>query len=411
MVCHSCCQKQNFKKGLWSPEEDKKLRSYILKYGHGCWSAVPKRAGLQRCGKSCRLRWINYLRPGLKKGAFSLQEEKIIIDAHVVLGNRWSQIASQLPGRTDNEIKNFWNSCIKKKLRLMGIDPNTHRPLNENSGQVRELESNIRASSVDQLDSFVANELLKLQSSNNFIHETNGNDYASISLETQGNNMESGIFENDAGPVTATCNAENTVYLLPKLFFSDWLLPTGSAPLETSIFEVSDLNASGKLPVQYCQLDSELLNTCSRNDSTTSNPNAAGWSSESDECRTTSESMAWPDQLVQYTAAEQLTSHINLVTSEDSVSWNTPTFHDNKGRFPHANLCSEGNCTEHSFLSDPPPIAREDLSVPSTISANGIHSGEFLDDGSGRNNNGSFYGFQNGMLFTENSTFMDLGFL
>ncbi|KAK9292989.1 hypothetical protein L1049_020971 [Liquidambar formosana] len=128
---HSCCYKQKLRKGLWSPEEDEKLLRHITKYGHGCWSSVPKQAGLQRCGKSCRLRWINYLRPDLKRGAFSQQEENLIIELHAVLGNRWSQIAAQLPGRTDNEIKNLWNSCIKKKLRQKGIDPNTHKPLTE----------------------------------------------------------------------------------------------------------------------------------------------------------------------------------------------------------------------------------------------------------------------------------------
>ncbi|KAJ9180398.1 hypothetical protein P3X46_008647 [Hevea brasiliensis] len=128
---HSCCYKQKLRKGLWSPEEDEKLLNYITKHGHGCWSSVPKLAGLQRCGKSCRLRWINYLRPDLKRGAFSQQEENLIIELHSVLGNRWSQIAAQLPGRTDNEIKNLWNSSIKKKLRQRGIDPNTHKPLSE----------------------------------------------------------------------------------------------------------------------------------------------------------------------------------------------------------------------------------------------------------------------------------------
>ncbi|XP_058742727.1 transcription repressor MYB6-like [Vicia villosa] len=134
---HSCCYKQKLRKGLWSPEEDEKLLRHITKYGHGCWSSVPKQAGLQRCGKSCRLRWINYLRPDLKRGTFSQDEENLIVELHAVLGNRWSQIAAQLPGRTDNEIKNLWNSCLKKKLRQKGIDPVTHKPLSEveNNGE------------------------------------------------------------------------------------------------------------------------------------------------------------------------------------------------------------------------------------------------------------------------------------
>ncbi|CAN4108305.1 unnamed protein product [Withania somnifera] len=132
---HSCCYKQKLRKGLWSPEEDGKLIKHITKFGHGCWSSVPKLAGLQRCGKSCRLRWINYLRPDLKRGTFSQDEENLIIELHAVLGNKWSQIAARLPGRTDNEIKNLWNSSIKKKLRQRGIDPNTHKPLSEVEGE------------------------------------------------------------------------------------------------------------------------------------------------------------------------------------------------------------------------------------------------------------------------------------
>ncbi|TXG50216.1 hypothetical protein EZV62_022740 [Acer yangbiense] len=119
---HSCCVKQKLRKGLWSPEEDEKLYNHITRLGVGCWS-------LQRCGKSCRLRWINYLRPDLKRGMFSQQEEDHILSLHEVLGNRWAQIAAQLPGRTDNEIKNFWNSCLKKKLMKQGIDPTTHKPI------------------------------------------------------------------------------------------------------------------------------------------------------------------------------------------------------------------------------------------------------------------------------------------
>ncbi|XP_022756264.1 transcription factor MYB46-like [Durio zibethinus] len=113
------------RKGLWSPEEDDKLINYMLTNGQGCWSDVARNAGLQRCGKSCRLRWINYLRPDLKRGAFSPQEEELIIHLHSILGNRWSQIAARLPGRTDNEIKNFWNSTIKKRLKNL---PSTSSP-------------------------------------------------------------------------------------------------------------------------------------------------------------------------------------------------------------------------------------------------------------------------------------------
>ncbi|KAE8694955.1 Transcription factor MYB34 [Hibiscus syriacus] len=123
-----CCDKVGMKKGPWTPEEDQKLLAYIEEHGHGSWRALPAKAGLQRCGKSCRLRWTNYLRPDIKRGKFSLQEEQTIIQLHALLGNRWSAIATHLPKRTDNEIKNYWNTHLKKRLAKMGIDPVTHKP-------------------------------------------------------------------------------------------------------------------------------------------------------------------------------------------------------------------------------------------------------------------------------------------
>ncbi|XP_011017649.1 PREDICTED: transcription factor MYB76-like [Populus euphratica] len=128
MVKSQSFEKVGLKKGPWTPEEDQKLLAYIEEHGHGSWRALPAEAGLRRCGKSCRLRWTNYLRPDIKRGKFNLQEEQSIIQLHALLGNRWSAIAAHLPKRTDNEIKNYWNTHLKKRLDKMGIDPVTHKP-------------------------------------------------------------------------------------------------------------------------------------------------------------------------------------------------------------------------------------------------------------------------------------------
>ncbi|CAN4121499.1 unnamed protein product [Withania somnifera] len=131
-----CCDKANVKKGPWSPEEDAKLKEYIDKFGTGGnWIALPQKAGLRRCGKSCRLRWLNYLRPNIKHGEFSDEEDRVICSLYANIGSRWSIIAAQLPGRTDNDIKNYWNTKLKKKL--MGFVTSSHkiRPLNHHHYQ------------------------------------------------------------------------------------------------------------------------------------------------------------------------------------------------------------------------------------------------------------------------------------
>ncbi|KAL9242775.1 hypothetical protein vseg_016741 [Gypsophila vaccaria] len=107
-------------KGAWTSEEDKKLADYVEEHGAKKWKTVASKAGLSRCGKSCRLRWLNYLRPNIKRGNISDEEEDLILRLHKLLGNRWSLIAGRLPGRTDNEIKNYWNSHLSKKVNQQG---------------------------------------------------------------------------------------------------------------------------------------------------------------------------------------------------------------------------------------------------------------------------------------------------
>ncbi|KAI4380202.1 hypothetical protein MLD38_006421 [Melastoma candidum] len=116
----SVCAGVVLNKGAWTASEDKLLLDYVKIHGEGRWSRLSRETGLKRCGKSCRLRWMNYLRPDIKRGNISADEEELIIRLHKLLGNRWSLIAGRLPGRTDNEIKNYWNTnIVKKKPELL----------------------------------------------------------------------------------------------------------------------------------------------------------------------------------------------------------------------------------------------------------------------------------------------------
>ncbi|CDP13057.1 unnamed protein product [Coffea canephora] len=172
------------KKGPWSIEEDQRLVEYIEKHGQGNWQTLPKQAGLNRCGKSCRLRWTNYLRPGIKRGGFSAEEEAAIIALHKQLGNKWSRIAAHLPRRTDNEIKNFWNTHLKKKLLRRGIDPTTHKPVPDfsllNLSQAQLLSVSDLHNFINPLDAALnlqanANDLIKFQLLKNMMQAINPN--------------------------------------------------------------------------------------------------------------------------------------------------------------------------------------------------------------------------------------------
>ncbi|WCJ25863.1 MYB-like transcription factor 4 [Euphorbia peplus] len=124
----SSSSKKIMNKGAWTSEEDKKLSHHIEIHGAKRWKTVAMKAGLNRCGKSCRLRWLNYLRPNIKRGNISDEEEDLILRLHKLLGNRWSLIAGRLPGRTDNEIKNYWNSHLSKKLNKNEKTPESSTP-------------------------------------------------------------------------------------------------------------------------------------------------------------------------------------------------------------------------------------------------------------------------------------------
>ncbi|KAI7995015.1 Transcription factor MYB86 [Camellia lanceoleosa] len=204
---HSCCNQQKVKRGLWSPEEDEKLIRYITSHGYG----------LQRCGKSCRLRWINYLRPDIRRGRFTPEEERLIISLHGAVGNRWAHIASHLPGRTDNEIKNYWNSWIKKKIRK---PPATNKPCSDQHSQL--------GYTVNRADNFFNQDLVMTKppfqdamfssspNPNLFMFDT-GNERAELFHEPVGLSSETWVMNQEQGqacpPVASFTTTMDSHYL------------------------------------------------------------------------------------------------------------------------------------------------------------------------------------------------------
>ncbi|KAK8588183.1 hypothetical protein V6N13_087129 [Hibiscus sabdariffa] len=118
-------QEMDVRKGPWTEEEDSVLKAYVNIHGEGRWNSVARLSGLRRTGKSCRLRWLNYMRPEIKRGNISLEEQLLILQLHSRWGNRWSKIAQHLPGRTDNEIKNYWRTRVQKQAKQLQCDVNS----------------------------------------------------------------------------------------------------------------------------------------------------------------------------------------------------------------------------------------------------------------------------------------------
>nr|CAB3463816.1 unnamed protein product [Digitaria exilis] len=115
----------DLRRGPWTVEEDLLLVNYIAAHGEGRWNSLARSAGLKRTGKSCRLRWLNYLRPDVRRGNITASEQLLILELHSRWGNRWSKIAQHLPGRTDNEIKNYWRTRVQKHARQLRCDVNS----------------------------------------------------------------------------------------------------------------------------------------------------------------------------------------------------------------------------------------------------------------------------------------------
>ncbi|KAK3136786.1 hypothetical protein QOZ80_5BG0442440 [Eleusine coracana subsp. coracana] len=126
-AAQDAAERLELRRGPWTVDEDLALVNYITDHGEGRWNSLAQAAGLNRTGKSCRLRWLNYLRPDVKRGNFTADEQLLILDLHSRYGNRWSKIAQHLPGRTDNEIKNYWRTRVQKHAKQLNCDANSKR--------------------------------------------------------------------------------------------------------------------------------------------------------------------------------------------------------------------------------------------------------------------------------------------
>ncbi|KAK3220856.1 hypothetical protein Dsin_014826 [Dipteronia sinensis] len=159
------------RKGAWTEEEDKLLRKCIEIVGEGKWHQVPLRAGLNRCRKSCRLRWLNYLKPNINRGEFQPDEVDLMVRLHKLLGNRWSLIAGRLPGRTSNDVKNYWNTHKQKKLAI-----STNEKITEKRKITKTIIIKPRPRTFSKTSPWLKEKLTILEKENNNNNNKNNND-------------------------------------------------------------------------------------------------------------------------------------------------------------------------------------------------------------------------------------------
>ncbi|XP_045799731.1 transcription factor MYB10-like [Trifolium pratense] len=225
-----CCDKSQVKRGPWSPAEDLKLIAFVQKFGHENWRSLPKQAGLQRCGKSCRLRWINYLRPDLKRGNFTVEEEDTIIRLHKAFGNKWSKIASCLPGRTDNEIKNVWNTHLKKKLVVKNSESTS-------GDDESKLESSITSPSSSE--SFISNEVQIKDSEKQVSNNDELDNIINEDPKGSSSNSLSSSFES---------NILNSSQIVNKKLLEQELAPLGTFDIDNILEEMENTNDLIEIP-------------------------------------------------------------------------------------------------------------------------------------------------------------------
>ncbi|PHT57412.1 Transcription factor MYB21 [Capsicum baccatum] len=175
-TCNS--QDVEVRKGPWTMEEDLILINYIANHGEGVWNSLARSAGLKRTGKSCRLRWLNYLRPDVRRGNITPEEQLLIMELHAKWGNRWSKIAKHLPGRTDNEIKNYWRTRIQKHIKQA-------EDMNRLSSNISDQPNNDQQASTSQA-SIGPPDTIEIYSGNNN-NNNNNNNIMGTNFHHQGN--------------------------------------------------------------------------------------------------------------------------------------------------------------------------------------------------------------------------------